>query len=288
MPIKTSKAKLFLLITISILVVISGCQGNHRPGQQAKVKSTMRTDSRTNQLSNPEMSKKSALEAEEYNSQKNIERKIIKEANLKIITKNLQSISEQVNQIVKTYDGYLANSNQWQSNRKYYRFTLKIPQKNFKATVAELEKLGAINSKQISSRDITKQYIDLQSRRKSFKAQEERYLELLQQAKNVEDMLKIEKELNRIRRKIEQIQGQLNYYNNKIDFSTINVTFTEPKPIIDNNSWGIFASIKQAIQEFVNSINAIIVITGSLLPWLLLISLVGFTAYKIYQWQNKK
>ena len=285
---KTKLAKLVLLTVISLLVIISGCQGSNNLDQQAEVKSTMRTHSRTNQLATPEASKKSAVEADSYGSQKTVERKIIKEANLKIITKNLSSIAKKVNQIVKTHNGYLANSNQWQSDRKYYTFTIKVPQENFKTAIAELEKLGDINNRQISSRDITKEYIDLKSRLKSFKAQEERYLELLDQAKNVEDMLKIEKELNRIRRNIEQIQGQLNYYNNKINFSTINVTFTEPKPVINNNSWGILASIKQAIQEFVNSINAIIVITGALLPWLVLIALLAFIAYKLYQLKNKK
>ncbi|MBM7555841.1 DUF4349 domain-containing protein [Halanaerobacter jeridensis] len=277
---KSTVSKSFLLVVISILIIISGCQGNQSMDQQSKVKSTMRTESVSNQYGSPEPSGKSALKAEEYQAQETIERKII--------TKKLESIPEQVKTIIKTYDGYLANSNQWQSDRKYYRYNIKIPQENFQTAISELEKLGAVNNKQISSRDITKEYIDLQSRLKNFKAQEERYLELLNQAKNVKDMLTIEKELNRVRRKIEQIQGQLNYYNNKINFSTINITFTEPKPVINNNSWGIFNSLKQAIQEFVNSINAIIVISGALLPWLLLISVLALIAYKLYQKKKNK
>lgn len=280
---KTSK--LFLLVIISIVVIISGCQGNQSLDKQTKVQSTMRTESRSNQFGASKVTKDSALETKDYKAE-TVERKIIKEANLKIITKKLSSIPEQVTTIIKTYDGYLANSNQWQSDRKYYRFTIKIPQKNFQTAIDELEKLGTTNNKQISSRDITKEYIDLQARLKNFKAQEKRYLELLDQAKDVEDMLKIEKELNRIRRQVEQIQGQLNYYDNKINFSTINVTFTEPRPVINNNSWGIFNSIKQAIQEFVNSINAIIVISGALLPWLILIALFAFLLYKAYRWKK--
>ncbi|MFO7820177.1 MAG: DUF4349 domain-containing protein [Halanaerobacter sp.] len=283
---KFKTTKLFLLILISFTLIISGCQGSNHPEQSKEARPTMQNESRSSKFGSPDTSQKSAVKEEDYQAQEAIERKIIKESNLKITTKDLSSISKKVKDIIKAYDGYLANSNQWQSDRRYYRFTLKVPQKNFQTAIDELEKLGEIDNKRISSRDITREYIDLQSRLKSYQAQEERYLELLDQARNVEDILKIEKELNRVRRKIEQIQGQLNYYNNKVSFSTINVTFSEPKPVINNNSWGILDSLKQSIQEFVDSINAIIVISGALIPWLVLTALLAFIIYKI--WKNRK
>ena len=283
---KFKTTKLFLLILISFTLIISGCQGSNHLEQSKEARPTMQTETRSSKFASPNTSQKSAVTEEDQQAPETIERKIIKEANLKVTTKELSSIAKKVKDIIKAYDGYLANSNQWQSDRKYYRFTLKVPQKNFQTAVNELEKLGEVNNKRISSRDITREYIDLQSRLKSYQVQEERYLELLEQAKNVEDMLKIEKELNRVRRKIEQIQGQLNYYNNKNSCSTINATFTEPKPVINNNSWGILDSLKQSIQEFVNSINAIIVISGALIPWLVLALLLAFIIYRL--WKNRK
>ena len=285
---KARISKLLLLFFIFSLLFTVGCQGNQNIKDQSNVQSSMKMESRSNGLANPEVSKKSAVQSSDYNKQEAVDRKIIKEANLKIITKDLKNIEKEVTDIINNYDGYLADSNQWQSNRKYYRFTIKIPQKHFQSVVNKLEKIGSINNKQISSRDITRQYIDLKARLKNFKAQEKRYLSLLDQAKEVEDILKIEKELNRVRRNIEQLQGQLNYYNNKISFSTINATFTEPKPVINNNSWGIIDSFKQSIQEFIDSINSIIIIIGALLPWLALILLISAVIYKIYQQRNKK
>ena len=280
--------QILFLILISFIIIISGCQSNNQPRQEAKVRSTMQNKSQGNKLQTPDISQKSALETKDSTTAKKVSRKIIKEVNLRIITKELSSITKKVTKVIETYDGYLANSNQGQSTRNYHRFTIKVPQNHFQKAINDLESLGEINSKQISSRDITREYIDLQSRLKNFKAQEERYLELLNQAEDVEDILKIEKELNRVRRKIEQIQGQLNYYNNKVNYSTINVTYTEPRPVINNNSWGIVDSLKQSIQEFINSINAIIIISGALLPWLVLTTLLAFIIYKLYLWYQKK
>ncbi|MGM0369850.1 MAG: DUF4349 domain-containing protein [Bacillota bacterium] len=283
---KISRFLIFLLIGLLSLVV--GCQGanNRNHSQEAQVSESVELDRSSSKLANRSNNGNSEVESANYNQQESVDRKIIKESNLTIITKDLSNITEEIDQIIKNYDGYLANSNQWHNDRKNYRFTIKIPQKNFQTTIEQLKKLGTINREQISSRDITQEYIDLKARLKNFKAQEKRYLQLLDRAENVDDILKVEKELNRIRRNIEQLQGKLNYYNNKINFSTINVTFKEPQPIMNNNSWGIINSFKDSVQEFVASINSIIIISGSLLPWLILGLLFLFILYKIYQKLN--
>ncbi|MGM0502428.1 MAG: DUF4349 domain-containing protein [Bacillota bacterium] len=277
-------SKLILLVSLILLLFVVGCQGNQTMNQQAQVKESSQMKNRTSQFTNSKANKAPTTQADNYGSeeQATVDRKVIKEANLKIISKDLTTISEEITTIVENSSGYLANSNQWQSDRKYYKFSIKVPQKKFHKAINDLEQLGEVNNKQISSRDITMEYIDLQARLKNFKAQEERYINLLEQAKDVEDILKIEKELNRVRRNIEQLQGKLDYYDNKINFSTINVTFTTSKPVIDNNNWGFLDSFKDSIQEFVNSINSIIVIVGALLPWLALIAVIAFIIYKLY------
>jgi hypothetical protein len=285
---KSKISRLLIFILIGLLSLVVGCQGtnNRDYGQEAQVSKSVEMDRNANKLASRPNKSNSEVESANYNQQETVDRKIIKEANLTIITKDLSNINQEIDQIIENYNGYLANSNQWHNDRKNYRFTIKIPQKNFQPTINQLKKLGTINREQISSRDITQEYIDLKARLKNFKAQEKRYLQLLDQAKDVEDILKVEKELNRIRRNIEQLQGKLNYYNNKIDFSTINVTFQEPQPMMDNNSWGIINSFKQSIREFVASINSIIIISGSLLPWLIVGLLFLFILYKIHQKRN--
>ncbi|ADL13393.1 DUF4349 domain-containing protein [Acetohalobium arabaticum] len=216
------------------------------------------------------------------------DRKIIKEANLNLERNDLAEAYEEVQELVKKYNGYIIDSHQWQNNnqKKYYRYTLRIPQQNFDSAIAGLKDLGKLKDERFTGRDVTREYIDLKARLSNFKAQEERYLELLDQAKDVEDILKIEKELNRVRTEIEQLEGQLKYYDNRVDLATINVQIVQPSPIIGSN-WQIINSFKDAVRGFVKSINLIIILIGALLPWLLFLFLILMVGYFIFKVKRK-
>ena len=77
----------------------------------------------------------------------------------------------------------------------------------------------------ISSEDVTERYIDLEARLKAKKELENRYLELLKKANKISEILEIEKEINNIREEIESHQGQLNYLQNRIAMSTLQIQF---------------------------------------------------------------
>src|SRR5690606_23832958 len=87
-----------------------------------------------------------------------------------------------------------------------------------------------VNNKYSNIEDITERYYDLKSRINNKKALEQRYLELLNQALEVKDMLEIEKSLNGIRTEIEQLEGQFNYLSKQLTFSTIQLSIYEVLP----------------------------------------------------------
>ena len=72
---------------------------------------------------------------------------------------------------------------------------------------------------------MTEEFVDLKARLKAKKELEDRYLQLLEQAKNVKEMLEIERELSNIREEIEAKEGRLQYLQNKVTLSTIYINF---------------------------------------------------------------
>ncbi|MEL7147867.1 MAG: DUF4349 domain-containing protein, partial [Bacteroidota bacterium] len=104
----------------------------------------------------------------------------------------------------------------------------------------------------------TERYYDLKSRIKNKKALEERYLDLLKKARDMKDILQIERSLNEVRTDIERLQGQFNYLSKQVQLSTIQLQFYELIPysggtsgkrtFIDritaafDNGWGGFQS----------------------------------------------
>jgi hypothetical protein len=85
--------------------------------------------------------------------------------------------------------------------------TIRMLQINFYLAIERIERLGEVKNKNIKSEDVTEQYIDLKARLENAQREEKILLNFLNKATNVKDMLEIEKELNRIREKIEYYTG---------------------------------------------------------------------------------
>ena len=69
------------------------------------------------------------------------------------------------------------------------------------------------------------QTVDVRSRLDAKKQVRLRYLDLLKQAKNMEDILHVQSEINEIQEDIEATSGKLNYLKQSASFSTININY---------------------------------------------------------------
>ena len=154
---------------------------------------------------------------------------------------------------------------------------------NFDNLIFKIKDLGEIKSINISSEDISKEYYDIQARLNSFKKQEERYLDLLNKATNVEEILKVEVELNRIRTSIEQLEGQIRFYDNRVSLATIHLNVNPLKIIKNNFFYKIFNSFKEAISGFFSSINSIVIFLGIFTPWFILFLGIFWFLYKSFK-----
>ena len=216
-----------------------------------------------------------------------VERKIIMRANLSIEIKNIDEVDSRITKLTENYNGYIADSSNWQNQnkQKFYRYQLRIPADNFNQILSELdsENFGQVLSRSVSGQDVTEEYMDLDIRLRNLVAQEERYRQLLDKAEEVEEILKIEKELTRVRTDIERLQGRQNYLDNQINYSTITVDFRQPEPI-SSGTPGIIKALRNALNTMVKHIYQIITLIGTLIPYLILLLLIYF----IYKRLNRR
>lgn len=155
------------------------------------------------------------------------EQKIIRTGNLIFETDNLETTYEQIKIAVKKGKAFIQNDSEGKdSGTIYRRITVRIPNQNFDSFIKDISTgVTYFDNKQISSEDVTEQYIDIDARLKAKKKLEIRYLELLAKATKMSEMLAIEAQLSAIREEIEAKEGQLRYMQNKISLSTITVEF---------------------------------------------------------------
>ncbi len=92
----------------------------------------------------------------------------------------------------------------------------------------ELGKAGELKSQRIGSQDVTKQYTDVESRLRGARAMEERFLEIIKTGKGeIKDLIVAENALGVWRTKIEEMEGEIRFYNNQVGLSTLTITLYE-------------------------------------------------------------
>lgn len=157
------------------------------------------------------------------------ERKIIRTGNVAFETNHLLKTKTFVNDLAATHHCYISSDNQYKTgDRIVEEMVLRIPSAAFDSLLSALEKeAGYFEQKNISSQDVTEEYIDVEVRIRNKKALEIRYNELLKSTKNVKEIMDVERQINEVREQIEQAEGRLKYLSNQTTFSTLTIRYYE-------------------------------------------------------------
>jgi hypothetical protein len=155
------------------------------------------------------------------------DKKIIKTASLNLEVKDYDIFSNTLREKIKGLGGYIAQEEQNQSDYKIENsITVKVPVDQFDNAVVQLTvNTKKINEKKITSQDVTTEFIDTKSRMESKKQVRLRYMDLLKQAKNMEEILNVQSEINGIQEEIESAAGRIEYLGHSSTFSTIHLTY---------------------------------------------------------------
>jgi hypothetical protein len=106
--------------------------------------------------------------------------------------------------------------------------TLKVPVDAFDQAMARLRDVGAPLSEQVSTQEVTEEYVDLEAQVRTLEATEQQYLRLLERAQRIEEILPIQQRLNEARTQIERLRGRMTLLQRRSDVSTITLTLVVP------------------------------------------------------------
>jgi len=141
-------------------------------------------------------------------------------ARLELEVEDLESALDAVRLLAESHGGFVATE-KTRSESGY--ITVRVPQRVFHDAVAEIEGLGVVQSRDLQGEDVTEEYVDLGSQLVNLESQEQRLLEIMEMGSTVESVLKVEKELERVRGSIESIKGRMNYLESRVELATITV-----------------------------------------------------------------
>lgn len=157
-------------------------------------------------------------------------RKLIKTVSLTMETRTFDTLKKQLEDSIASFGGYVEQSSYdapgGQSYRYYY-LCVRIPSEHLDDFVSKAGKLGTITNQSESVQDVTLDYVDKTAYKDSLRTEYERVMELLEQAKDLEQILALESKLSDLRYEINSYESQLRTYDNQIDYSTVNINIRE-------------------------------------------------------------
>jgi hypothetical protein len=159
-----------------------------------------------------------------------LDRKIIYSAEIELAVENFTGVADRVAGVVKKFDAYIADSQLAGSTGENRRGTWKIrvPVARFDEFVNAAKGLGEVIKAGTSSRDVSEEYYDVDSRIRNKTKEEERLLQLLEERPGkLEDVIAIERELSRVREELERMQGRMRVLTDLTSLTMVELSIVE-------------------------------------------------------------
>lgn len=253
----------------------------------------------------PESGSVTEGKAEEVTADPRADRKLITTMNLSAETENFDKLMGNLEKQITEMGGYIESSNQWNGradaygnrleNRNAY-LVIRIPAEKLGSFVTMMEENSNITSKSQSVEDVTLAYVDLESHKKALLAEQERLLELMEMVETVEDLITVEDKLANIRYQLESMESQLRTYDNKINYSTVNLDIQEVQrltPAEEPTVWGRIRSgfsenMYAAGQDIQNILIGIVINIPYILIWIVILAVVLLIVFLLARHEKKK
>jgi hypothetical protein len=189
-------------------------------------------------------------------SQGNPERYLIRNAWLTLETEDPRRTLESIQRSIQDAGGYVSNLSEAQNpyGNRQITLSVRVPESALDAALATLDSLGKVMNKRITTQDVTEEFVDLDARLRNMKRAEERILEHLDRTGDLEDIIKVEHELTRIRQQVEQMEGRLRFLDHRVRYSTIELAIQEkPKaqPVVPAATFSTGQVFSEAVRSLV-------------------------------------
>jgi Domain of unknown function (DUF4349) len=226
------------------------------------------------------------------------DRKIVRTATLELQVENVLEAVQQIDDVATAAGGFVSASNVFvdsdQNSEDQARrtqtasVTVRVPADAYSAVMSQLRGIATETVSETSdASEATEEYTDLQARQRNLAATEARYIELLNRAATIDEILTVQDRLNQVRLEIEQVTGRINVLNNLTDFATITARLSLPPAIAqggDDQNWAEEAwhASWETSKDAMVALGTVAIVSGVLLAWLAVPALVLFVIWRLF------
>ncbi len=237
------------------------------------------------------------------NAAQSIDRLIVRNGSMTVEVADPSAVRAQVEARVAAMAGdgaFVVSSEEYRRTNALpaVHMTIRIPTARFNETMnwlADTAVPDTIPHRTETAQDVTEEYVDLQARLESMTAARDRLLDIMENARTTEELLRIESQLTTREADIEALQGRMQYLQQAAALSLIEIQLD---PYVLNqpfdNSWKPAETVRQAIESLLatsqNVADFLIVLVIAVLPWLMLLMLAGYLVIRFIwrPWQARR
>lgn len=162
-------------------------------------------------------------------------RKLIRDVSMDVETDQFDTLLSGLQTSISEIGGYVEQSDISGNSLNYYgepipryaNLTVRIPIDRIDSFITTVEANGNVINKSESTQDVTLQYSDIESKKKSLEIEQERIWTFLEKAESIDTVITLEERLSEIRYQLESMESQLRLYDNQVEYSTVYLSISE-------------------------------------------------------------
>jgi len=204
------------------------------------------------------------------------EQKLIRSGSLILEVTNVSFMVDRITIIAENYQGFVEKSTMESDTNDQVSgsMIIRVPGENFDPFFKVISSLGTIKRQDLQTTDVTEDYIDKEAQIQALTVQRDQYYRIIEKAKTVEDILNVQREIDRVQLELDRVTGKMKYLENQIAFGTLRISL-QSTPVLASKGVDVFSQvIEEALSGFVGMISFLIIFFVTIIPLLIIIYII--------------
>ncbi len=158
-------------------------------------------------------------------------RLLIRTVSMSAETLNIDQVKADVENQIRELGGYIENSSMSGTGKNHdlrtIYYTIRIPADKLDSLITTVGNSCTVLSSSENTTDVTLEYVDTKSRLDSLRVEYEQLMELLGNAKDLDNILILQNRLTEVRYQIESAESRIRVLENQVQYGTLNLQIRE-------------------------------------------------------------
>ncbi len=162
-------------------------------------------------------------------------RKIIKTYDLATETKSFDTALSELKALIESHNGYVeqnsvSNNSYYSGSARYATYTIRIPAEHAEAFVGSIGNVLNVTRNNSTVEDVSETYYSIEAVLEELQAERDSLLTIMESLSTKEDYnfwLTVQQRLSEVKQEIAVYQAQLNSYDSRVAYSTVNLSINE-------------------------------------------------------------